>query len=234
MEAQRLFILTGVFFFSSVCSGMRPPNLSLDTTVFVAFEGEDLTIDCHIFKQQNKSRDSIRCIDPHNNRIYTKELPATTDKPKVINSKLQLNNMTSSGEYYCEYQTARVYWFLRVRANGYKEPIVFNYTEFIAVAVVTSVLLVFSVIGSIYVFRGHWKEQITISGKTNREQRQNRGETQVRETEEDKRTAPSPSVYASLEARPRSIYDVLDHSQNTEQTTEHPDDNVSESVYENL
>lgn len=39
--------------------------------------------------------------------------------------------------------------------DGYKEPTV-DYRESIIVAVFTAVLLVFSVVGSVYVFRGHW------------------------------------------------------------------------------
>lgn len=39
--------------------------------------------------------------------------------------------------------------------DGYKRPTA-DYTECIIVAVLTAVLLVFSVVGSVYVFRGHW------------------------------------------------------------------------------
>lgn len=47
--------------------------------------------------------------------------------------------------------------------DGYKEPKIWDYTEFIIVAVVTGVLLVFSVVGSVYVFRGHWVRCVLIA-----------------------------------------------------------------------
>ncbi|KAK1886772.1 ATP synthase epsilon chain [Dissostichus eleginoides] len=77
-----------------------------------------------------------------------------------------------SGEYSCQYKTAKVYWFLRLRGEGYRQQVFMDNSGIIVVAVFTGVLLVFSVVGSVYVFRGH----------------------------------------GSLESRPRSIYDVLDHS----------------------
>ncbi|XP_060951477.1 uncharacterized protein si:ch211-243a20.4 [Limanda limanda] len=248
MAAQRVFhlflILTGIVSFSSVCSGMSAPGLSLDTTVFVAFEGEDLKIDCKISKPANKPKDTMECYDPLHQRIYVLDIKATAanSTPLQFTHTLQLNNVTRSGEYYCVYEKASVYWFLRVRADGYEEPPMLSYTE-IGMAVVTGVLLVFSVVGSIYVFRGDWNEP-------------NRGETETRETEVDnvdKETAPSTSFYASLQARPRSIYDVIDHSAanqeldqrvtkpnenehtgNTEQTTTPQAVDDFQSVYENF
>ncbi|XP_035031640.1 uncharacterized protein si:ch211-243a20.4 [Hippoglossus stenolepis] len=255
MEAQRFFhlllILTWIFVFSSVCSGMHAPKLSLESTVFVAVEGENLTIDCNISKPPNKPKDTMKCFDPLQNQIFVCDLNATSDNITMFKLKLQLK-MNRSGEYHCVYQSAIVYWFLRVRANGYERPPMLSYTE-VCVAVFTGVLLVFSVVGSIYVFRGHWKEPITKSDKTSGKQRQNRGETETRETEEDVDKKTAPPTYASLQARPRSIYDVLDlsaanqepdqretkpnknkHTEKTEQTTQPQADGVFESVYENF
>ncbi|XP_040891455.1 uncharacterized protein LOC121180265 isoform X2 [Toxotes jaculatrix] len=137
--------------------------------------------------------------------------------------------------------------------KGYE--IVSDYTGIIPVAVITCVLLVFSAVGSVYVFRGHWKEQITECGKTARKQTQSREEREAREMEEENSkeiTAPSTSFYASLEPRPRSIYEVLDHSaanrepdkkkakpknnepQKTTAQTTHQEEGIFESVYENF
>ncbi|CAB1439900.1 unnamed protein product [Pleuronectes platessa] len=204
---------------------MSAPGLSLESTVFVAFE------------------------------IYVLDLNTMAGNITEFKHTLQLNNVTRSGEYRCHYKNASVYWFLRVRADGYKEPPMMSYTEY-GMAAITGVLLVFSVVGSIYVFRGHWKEAITKSIKTSGKQRQNGEETETSETEVDnvdKGTAPSTSFYASLQARPRSIYDVIDCSaanqepdqretkpneneltENMEQTTPPQAVDVFDSVYENF
>ncbi|XP_051801810.1 uncharacterized protein si:ch211-243a20.4 isoform X2 [Acanthochromis polyacanthus] len=149
--------------------------------------------------------------------------------------------------------------FVAFAAEGYKEPKMFSYTELITVATFTSVMLIFSVIGSVYVFRGYWKEKMTESGdrqKTSRKPKDNREEKKkedMDETHADVMATQSTSFYASLETRPRSIYDVLDHSaasretdrrkpkpkkknppKTVEQTTEQQDEGVFECVYENF
>ncbi|XP_026159079.1 uncharacterized protein LOC113128181 isoform X3 [Mastacembelus armatus] len=280
------FKLTWIFvvFFPSVCSGTVRPQISLENTVFVAIRGEDLSIKCDLRKPANQSADVMICSSPSHKQIYRYNIPSTIgiadSNYKLI---LGLKNLTSSGQYYCEYQTAKAYWFLRVRDeefispallsgydaflawtesehcvcvpdDGYHEPKMWDYTEVIIVAVFTGVLLVFSVVGSVYVFRGHW--QITKCDKSDRQQKQNK-ERKEREIEKednaDVTPAPSTSFYASLEPRPRSIYDVLDHSAaNTEpdqqkakpkkkepsktniQTSQHQDKGIFESVYENF
>ncbi|XP_008275596.1 NFAT activation molecule 1 isoform X2 [Stegastes partitus] len=145
-------------------------------------------------------------------------------------------------------------------SEGYKEARMSSYTELITVASFTGVLLIFSVIGSVHVFRGYWKERITEGGdkaKTGRKQKENREERKKEDMDEDNvdvMAAQSTSFYASLEARPRSIYDVLDHSTASRepdrkkanpkkknpqkpkvaQTTEQQDEGMFECVYENF
>ncbi|XP_038569536.1 uncharacterized protein si:ch211-243a20.4 isoform X2 [Micropterus salmoides] len=140
--------------------------------------------------------------------------------------------------------------------EGYKDIVNLESTELITVAVFTGVLLVFSVVGSVCVFRGHWKEHITEDGKAGRKRKQNKEKKKERETEEDNVNvipAQSTSFYASLEPRPRSIYDVLDHSaanrksesdkskpkkmdpqKTMGETTQPKEEGVFESVYENF
>uniref|UniRef100_A0A1A8EFE5 Chromosome undetermined SCAF13751, whole genome shotgun sequence, Uncharacterized protein n=1 Tax=Nothobranchius kadleci TaxID=1051664 RepID=A0A1A8EFE5_NOTKA len=86
-----------------------------------------------------------------------------------------------------------------------------DYTEFITMAVFTGVLLLFSIFGSIYVCRGHWKETLPESGDSDRN-RKHTTNTEPEEDPMDMTTAQSTSFYASLEPRPRSIYEVLDRS----------------------
>lgn len=242
-----------VFFFPFGCSGNDAPSLKMENTVFVAFRGEDLSIMCEVNKPANQTVDFLTCFDPSNTKIYNYATAPTAGNPEKEKLSLELKNMTVSGEYYCQYKGAKVFWFLRVRAEGYKEVVMLDYTEMIIMAVVTGVLLVFSVGGSVYVFRGHWKG--TKSETAASTQKQNREERREEREEEnvDVITAQSTSFYASLETRPRSIYDVLDHSaanrqpekknakakkkqvQNTvSKSTEKQEDGVVECVYENF
>ncbi|XP_069023672.1 NFAT activation molecule 1 [Embiotoca jacksoni] len=256
MDSQQLcclfFRLTWIFVFlvPSVCSGMDAPKMSLESTVFVAFAGENLNIPCDLAIPVNQTSDILKCFDPLNKEIYRCDISGT---PGSIKLSLELKNLTHSGKYYCQYKTAKGSLFLRVRAEGYNKPIMWDYTEFIVVAVFSGVLLLFSVFGSVHVFRGYCKKTITESG---RKQKQNKEEMKEKEMEEngvDVMTAQSTSFYASLEHRPRSIYDVLDHSsantepnqkkaknkkkapqKTVEQTTELQGEGVFECVYENF
>ncbi|XP_023274934.1 uncharacterized protein LOC111664535 [Seriola lalandi dorsalis] len=248
------FMLTWIFFFPSVCSGMDAPKLSLETRVFVALADEKLTIKCSVTKPANQTEDMMACYDLHHNMIYNCVIEATAGKTTIFPLTLYVGPLNVSGEYYCQYQRLKAYWFLRVRDSGYTEPVMLDYTEFIVLAFLTGVLLVFSVIGSVYVFRGHPKEQITQCGETGGKRKQNKEERKAKETKEDKvDVTTAPSLYASLEPRPRSIYDVLDPSaangksdqgkakakknkphKTMGQTTEHQDEGVFESVYENF
>uniref|UniRef100_UPI003AADEFD2 NFAT activation molecule 1 n=1 Tax=Centroberyx gerrardi TaxID=166262 RepID=UPI003AADEFD2 len=246
-----------------VCCGIDAQEIRLGNRVWVALAGEDLHIDLVLVKPDNQSGDSLKCFTPKNKEIHripkVSETGANEEKRSV-----ELTNVKSldSGEYRCEYITARAYWALLVRDEGYWEPLTMaGYKGIIVVGVFTFVLLVFSVLGSVYVFTGRWDNVTsnTDNGHTGRREReQNREEGREEEVEEDNTdavTTPSTSFYASLQPRPRSIYDVLDHSAaNTEaaerransksekpettviveQTPNNQDEGVFESVYENF
>ncbi|XP_033937729.1 NFAT activation molecule 1 [Pseudochaenichthys georgianus] len=216
MGAQQVwhlsFLWTWIFvcLFLSECTGMGTPELSMDRSVFVGIKGEDLHIICWLTMPANQSRDSFSCSNPLQNKIYDSVIleNSLAEKRRL---PVELKTLSISGEYSCQYKTAKVNWFLRLRDEGYRQQVFMDNPGIIVVAVFTGVLLVFSVVGSVYVFRGHGKER----GDSGRKRKQNREEMQQREVEEDNMdaiTAPSTSFYASLETRPRSIYDVLDHS----------------------
>ncbi|XP_044201544.1 uncharacterized protein si:ch211-243a20.4 isoform X2 [Thunnus albacares] len=255
------FMLTWifVFFIPSVHSRKCVQKICLKDIVFVALAGENLTINYQLTKPANRSRDSLTCYNQSNGQIYKHDIPATANSPTTINRTFVLNSLKkpdNSGEYYCQYGPAKVYWFLRVRDGGYKANTMYDYTELTTLSIFTAVLLVFSVTGSVYVFRGHWKEKITECVDSGRKQKQNQEERKEGEEGEnhvDVPTASSTSFYASLEPRPRSIYDVLDRSAaNSEpdkgkaapktketpktmaKTTQKQDEGVFESVYENF
>ncbi|XP_061627433.1 uncharacterized protein si:ch211-243a20.4 isoform X2 [Phyllopteryx taeniolatus] len=134
--------------------------------------------------------------------------------------------------------------------EGYREVVVEDYTDFMVVAFFSGVLLVFSVVSSVYVFRGTWKQQMPKCGNPSNDRKQNKEQTQAEKPEGDTMSViitSSTSLYASLEPRPRSIYDVLERSavdkpapkpktgqRPVEQRTPAQDEGVFESVYENF
>nr|XP_040042602.1 uncharacterized protein LOC120825195 isoform X1 [Gasterosteus aculeatus aculeatus] len=203
-----------VFFLLAGCSGTDSPKICLDSTVFVAFAGETLRLPCELKVPANQSGDALTCFNSLKQPVYSCDI--ANSQPQTHRLKLELSNVTLSGEYFCRYKNAHVYFYLLVQS---KEELNIdldrNYTEVGVVGVFTAVLLVFSVVGSVYVFRGHWSDCFTECGKRGTEQKQKREERNEGEQVEDNvdvMTAPSTSFYASLEPRPRSIYDVLDHS----------------------
>ncbi|XP_060921337.1 uncharacterized protein si:ch211-243a20.4 [Labrus mixtus] len=257
-KKRRLFLrLTCVFvlYLPSTCSGLDVPSLHLNTTVFVALRGEAIVVEARVETPANQSKDILNCFDPSLQHIYSCDVADTANQPSVQMLSLEMKNLTSTGEYQCQYKTATVYWFLRLRDEGYTELIAWNPAECI-LAILTSGLLVFSVVGSVCVFRGNWKEHFTSCGQPNRKHEQKREERMAKEEQEDNLnvvTDPSTSFYASLEHRPGSIYDVLDRStteggsnkskakvkkkesqQTMVQTTEIQQEGVFESVYENF
>ncbi|XP_014895822.1 NFAT activation molecule 1 [Poecilia latipinna] len=249
MEAQYFWhlslTLAWIFLFSfpSVCKGMNGIEIKLNTAVFVAFSGEDLTINGTIHKMTNETSEYLRCYDPNGQPICN----ITINPTEGEHLHLYLKNLSSSGLYRCKCNSAEVKWFIRVTA--YREPQKPDYTEVFMMAVFTVLLLVFSVFASVYVFRGHWKETQSGSLATSRTQKQNteeRKETGKEEDNMDMAAAQSSSFYASLEARPSSIYFVLDHSatnsdekranapKKAEQIAEYQDEGIFECVYENF
>ncbi|XP_055014398.1 uncharacterized protein LOC110172669 isoform X2 [Boleophthalmus pectinirostris] len=81
-----------------------------------------------------------------------------------------------------------------------------DYTVVITVSIITALLLVFSVVGSVYVFRGNWGCCKPQNNESKNERQKEKEDTANVEA------AQTTSFYASLESRPRSVYDVLDHS----------------------
>lgn len=100
---------------STLCS---LTGISLENTVFVAFKGNNLSINCTLESPRNQSRDVLTCWDPHHAEIDHCDILATSHVTKCI---LELKNLTISGEYRCQYKTSNVYWFLQVRGESEKK-----------------------------------------------------------------------------------------------------------------
>ncbi|XP_019717231.1 NFAT activation molecule 1 [Hippocampus comes] len=198
-----------------LCAGTGEPKLLFFDTVFVGFTGEDLHVPYELNIPTNQSEDTLACFDPYNQMIFKHKVPATQGHAVTNKAIIQLKMLMSSGEYHCHYKGAKAYLFLRLKDEGYRDLAMVDYTDFIVVACFCGVLLVFSVLSSVYVFRGTWKKQIPKCGNPSTDRKQNNERTQAEKPEDDGMgviIASSTSLYASLEPRPRSIYDVLDRS----------------------
>ncbi|KAF6737999.1 hypothetical protein FQA47_003242 [Oryzias melastigma] len=253
MKAQQLshlsFLSTLVLFLPSVCTGMDAPRISMNSTVFVAFKKENLTVYCTLDLPVNETAGTLECFNPSRTRIGSTKIQETGNT--TVNKMLEFKNVTESGEYYCQYKGATVHWFLRVADQGYKTDL----SECIILSTITGVLLLSSVVCSVFAFRGHWKKKSTECDNTGRNEKQNKEEkvTKIKEDDKDVMSPPSTSVYASLDSRPRSIYGVLDCSaaeaepkikktnskkgemlKTVEPTAEHQDEGALECVYENF
>ncbi|XP_034044969.1 uncharacterized protein si:ch211-243a20.4 [Thalassophryne amazonica] len=257
-----LFSWIYVFFNLALCAGMKAPRISvLENRVFVAVAGESLTVNYELLTPANHSGGTLICLAPDNNVIHDYEVSQTGIIGKKTKHSVSLTNLknSSSGEYQCTYKTARAYWFLLVRDEGYKEHMHWDCTEYITLGICSGVLLIFSVVGSVYVYRGQVSKKDAKCSTNGQNTSVNRVESTESETAEgnlDEVTSPSTSFYASLEPRPQSVYQVLDHSAATrkpetdrqrkpkpkpksvhgtvDQSTHHQDKGILDSVYENL
>ncbi|KAJ0033024.1 hypothetical protein NQD34_000131 [Periophthalmus magnuspinnatus] len=201
-----LILLTWTLFLFSSTSGQKM-ELRILNRVCVALRGQSVTVSSVLKKPNNLTTNDnfLRCYDPLQKLIYIKYLFII--EGSGIKHDFPVENVNISGNYHCQYESAQAYWFLRVRDSGYKE--VGDYTDIIVASVIMSLLLVFSVAGSVYVFRGNWflKECCkTQNNEGNNERQKERRDTANTEP------AQSASVYASLGTRQTSVYDVLEHS----------------------
>lgn len=241
-----------LFLFSSFCTGINGQEINLNKAVFVAFPGDDLSINVTLHNLTNQTSEDLLCWDPFNNLAYSAKIKTIHENEFLT---VKLKNLNCSGLYNCKYNKAEVHWYLLMTAKGQKVPQMWD-VKFIIVAALIAVLLVFSVLGSVYVFRGYWTEKRSETLGMSRKQKQKREDQKETEKEEDNMdmtTAQSSSFYASLEPRPRSIYDVLDCSAANsddqqikpkspekelskveENIAEHQDEGIFESVYENF
>ncbi|XP_049577073.1 NFAT activation molecule 1 isoform X2 [Syngnathus scovelli] len=162
--------------------------------------------------------------------ILKEEFAMTRGHAVFTRAVLHLKMLMTSGEYHCQYKVAKAYFFLRLRDHGYTDLAMVDYTDFIVLASISGVLLVFSVFSSVYVFRGSWKKQIPECGNPSNNRKQNNEQAEEPKDDSMGAIASSAALYASLETRPRSIYDVLDRSAvNTESQRRKPPPNPKTS-----
>ncbi|KAM8843358.1 NFAT activation molecule 1 [Synchiropus picturatus] len=202
MSLCRSLRLTFMFSFPALWCGIKAQELSLlSRRVSVAFTGENQLIEYQAKKPANCSQTVLRCFDPLGQPFYEHPVSPTVS-PFSWKDTVIVKNPSHSGEYYCEHQAARVYWFLRLRDSGYGETTQ-NSSECIILATTFVVLLVVSVVGSWYVFRCSWERTCGSRPK---------GVNRRRVVEDNNDRAAPSSVYASLDPHTQSIYAVLDRT----------------------
>lgn len=101
-------------------------GIHLKNTVFVAFADENLRIECNLSIPANKTADILTCSDPSHTQIYKYDIPETHYYPRQLIVELELKRLNNSGEYTCQYKTAKVFWFLHLRGKfGWQDTIIF-------------------------------------------------------------------------------------------------------------
>ncbi|XP_076026435.1 NFAT activation molecule 1 [Genypterus blacodes] len=253
MESRRRsFIFSWIFVFFNlfVSSGgqRETESITLDTRLFVVHHGSDLHIKYKLSKPDNLT--GVLHVRYNNEKVKS----VTIDAFLSPNGNLDLKNPIRSGEYECLYNEARAYFFVRV-IEGPDGIHALDTTEVCVVGVLICVLMVFSVVSSVCVFRGRGKQPSSKGGSSDRRPEQSTEEQSNGKVEEDNTaaaTTPSTSFYASLRPHSRSIYDVLDHSKANRaagqrkaeakskeshkavEQTPQPQDGEPELVYENF
>ncbi|XP_061883303.1 uncharacterized protein si:ch211-243a20.4 [Entelurus aequoreus] len=233
-----------------VCRGTESLRITLENTVFVAFTGEDLRLPYKLHLPPNSANESLICFDPLHRRIFRRFFTSDVHA-QTFSSYMLVRALQTSGEYHCQCNVARAYWFVRLRDEGYKDVLTVDYTDFVTVGFFSAALLLLSVVGSVYVFRGTWKTKVPECGNPSPGGKQKK-EVGVAETPDhdntDAKITSSTSLYATLEPRPGSVYDVLNvDSQDRKpglkpktgqklraQSPQAQDQGVFESVYENF
>ncbi|KAL6481664.1 hypothetical protein MHYP_G00097440 [Metynnis hypsauchen] len=224
------------------CSNKSQANglLVVNNRTSVALANETLHFHIRVTVPANSSRTKVSC-SRNGHEIWKEYLhnEQSVNKDEQLWANITMNNSSSSGEYVFQYQKENVYWVALVRDVGYIEPDESLEADVIALVVVTTILLIFSIVGSIYIFKwqkDHPKSEKGGDGVKVRNRQSNVGVTA--------QGLNSESVYTALEPRPVSIYDVLNVDQvrreSTKRTSEETaktsqvEEGIFESVYENL
>ncbi|XP_072512725.1 NFAT activation molecule 1 [Salminus brasiliensis] len=208
----------------------------------VALAGETLSINIEVTVPVNISGTTVSCSRDKRTAEWSHTFDQIYPTPTLmlLSPNITMHNRTYTGEYHCKYQEETCYWVVLVRDVGYVDPDVALDSDVIALLTVTLILLIFSIIGSVYICKWHKDHpQTKESGEEvkGRERQSNVGVTT--------QGANAESVYTSLEPRPVSIYDVLKvdqarresmekHTSQETAKTSHAEEGIFESVYENL
>ncbi|XP_017312679.1 uncharacterized protein si:ch211-243a20.4 isoform X1 [Ictalurus punctatus] len=227
----------GVFWIILLCFCYKSEaEFSLENRTCVALAGRSVIHQLKVTIPANSTGSTIRCYQ--NSQKVWEQLIHRSSTPKTIplTANITMHNSSSSGEYYFQYMDKKLYWVVLVREEGYLPDME---TSVIPLLVVLIVLLLFSVAGSVCIF------------KLYKNHSQSEGEGDKGKTKKRKRNtvategATSDSVYMDLEHKTVSVYDVLNVEDKRREIIESQtsvkkakpspvEEGIFESVYENL
>lgn len=183
------------------------PTISMPDRIRVALAGETVHYKLKVTIPMNQSTSDLVCSGPPDQKKIKEWrilFPPETNT-RTFNWEITAYNSSYSGEYNCKYKNVEIFWTLLVKDEGYRQ-LYSGFILFLVLGVLTAGLLIFSVIGSIYLFKSQ-SNGSTGSGVSRRNRCENEEEEENSKTSVN--AAASASVYASLESRPASVYEVL-------------------------
>ncbi|KAG7315884.1 hypothetical protein KOW79_020750 [Hemibagrus wyckioides] len=227
----------GVFWIVLLCCCYKSEaKLLLKNRTCVALAGEAVIHRLEIMPD-NSTEGRIRCF--HNSHQVWEQSIDKANSLIRMSANIIMHNSSCSGEYYFEYMNEKQYWVVLVRESGFQP----NTMMFaIHLLVVISILLLLSVIGSVYIYKWY-KNHSPSEGDGDKVKAKKRKRNTVATVE----GAMSESVYTALQHNTVSVYDVLNvdeaktastESQTSKKkvskTSKPVEEGIFESVYENL
>ncbi|XP_026870643.2 uncharacterized protein si:ch211-243a20.4 [Electrophorus electricus] len=231
---------SGVFFFLlCFCNKTQViGSISVENKTSVALAGETLHYSILFNVPANKSS-NVRCFRDRD-KVGNWSVKSNITKRVKLWVNITMLNSSDSGEYCFHYGDQVNCSVVLVRNVGYLEPYKVLESDVISLLVLNTLLLLFSVFGSVYVFKWHKDYPPSEKGGEGTKQRKRESNTGMRDE-----VPSSDSLYMSLEPRPVSIYDVLNVDETRRKSAERvkskepaktsqEEQGIFESVYENL
>ncbi|XP_062304168.1 uncharacterized protein LOC134008685 isoform X1 [Osmerus eperlanus] len=199
-----------------MCSGNQAQEtvvITMKNRVMVVVPRQEIKFEFTASVPANESFAPGFCRDPEEKTIYTFTLP--TQRTKVVVQRGISIAFEKSGHYKCQFKESKVYFVVLVKEEAYRKPGHIPVTA-IVLATLDSALLIFSVLGSIYTFKGH-RCQLNTRNQRRHARNGERDNEQVQEEKRKKRgdstqaerAETSASVYASLDPQTISVYEEL-------------------------
>ncbi|XP_010864594.1 uncharacterized protein LOC105007381 isoform X2 [Esox lucius] len=172
--------------------------------VWVTLAGQNVSFKLTLSTTGNLSADYLVCYRPPDSKEIQRWKTKANNK-HVFTLQFTAHDSSYSGEYKCTFGKDEIFLALLVQDRRYQKP---SERGLIMLGVLTTALLIFSVFGSLFTFR--WS-QFTVKNKNNRVSTGKRRPKQEEETQVQTpiNASASVSVYASLESRPASVYEVM-------------------------
>ncbi|KAJ8001786.1 hypothetical protein DPEC_G00173050 [Dallia pectoralis] len=183
------------------------PKLSVNERLWVTLPGEMVSFALKLTTQTNQSAGKLVCRGPPDLRrdIQTWKIPMTaTENTNTYALEFTARDSSYSGVYSCNFQTAEIFTVLLVQDKKFQKSSEMQ-DGCVVFGVLVTALLVFSVLTSICLFKqGNCTTKNKNDGLSKRKRRPKEEKVKISINADT-----SVSVYASLEPRPASVYEVV-------------------------